>query len=357
MENVAAPVLVERAGSLGHIRLNRPKALNSLTLEMVRDIAAALDRFEHDPQIATILIDGAGERGLCAGGDIRALWAAGRAGDALPFTFWREEYVLNARIDACPKPYVAIMDGITMGGGVGVSAHGGHRIVTERTRLAMPETGIGFFPDVGGTWLLAQSPGEVGTYLGLTGAEIGAADAIHAGLADTFVPVDRLGDLVTALAALPVDASGEAVVARIGSFAEAAPEAPLAANRAEIDVAFAHDDATAILAALSGIGSAFAMATRQTLETKSPTSLKLTLRLLRLARDSAGLRDCLEREFAACHGVLAGQDFYEGVRAAVIDKDRKPRWSPATLEAVSDADIAAYLGAAAEPVFPPAAAA
>lgn len=351
MSHTEESVLVERQGSLGRIRLSRPKALNSLTLDMVRSIAAALDRFEADETIAAILITGEGERGLCAGGDIRALWDAGRAGDPLPFTFWREEYIVNARIDTCAKPWIALMDGITMGGGVGISAHGSHRIVTERTRLAMPETGIGFFPDVGGTWLLGQAQGEVGTYLGLTGAQIGAADAIYAGLADAYVPTTVFGDLIAALSALPATAKHADVTAVIHDFTQSPGVASLKTNRVEIDRAFVGDDITAIFAALEVSDTEFSRATVSVLNSKSPISLKLTLRLLRLARSSAGLKECLEREFAACHGVLAGEDFYEGVRAAVIDKDRTPKWSPATLAEVSDADIEAIVHTPTTKIF------
>jgi len=345
-------ILVETVGTLGHIRLNRPKAINSLTLEMVRAISAALDRFETDPAIASVLLTGEGERGLCAGGDIRALYDSGKAGTHLARTFWREEYVLNARIKAYPKPYVAIMDGITMGGGVGVSAHGAHRIVTERTRLAMPETGIGFFPDVGGTWLLARAPGEVGTYLGLTGEQIDAANAIYAGLADWFVPTHSVSALVDVLKALPSGVSNEEVQVRFASLAQPTSGATLQADVLDIDAHFAFDSLEAILDALTHSTSEFAAKTRATLLRKSPTSLKLTLRLLRLGRTSRSLEECLEREFAAGRQVLAGHDFYEGVRAAVIDKDRNPRWSPSRLEDVTSADIDAYLSPEAVPVFP-----
>ena len=238
-------VLNEREGQLGRIRLNRPKALNSLSLAMIREISAALDRFEADPGVAAVLLTGEGERGLCAGGDIKAAYE--HRGDAeFLETYFREEYRLNYRIARFPKPYVAVMDGITMGGGVGVSAHGSHRVVTERTRLAMPETGIGFFPDIGATWLLARAPGETGTYLGLTGIAIGAADSIEAGLADAFVPSDRLSTLIASLAA-STDAGD--VTRRIAARAE--PPGPAAlADRAGIDAAFAHDSVAAILAAL-----------------------------------------------------------------------------------------------------------
>jgi len=348
----SAEILAETVGTLGHIRLNRPKAINSLTLEMVRAISGALDRFLADPAIASVLLTGEGERGLCAGGDIRALYDSGRAGTDLARTFWREEYILNARIKAYPKPYIAIMDGITMGGGVGVSAHGAHRIVTERTRLAMPETGIGFFPDVGGTWLLAHAPGDVGTYLGLTGEQIDGADAIYAGLADLFVPTLSVPALIDILKAIPRGSSNAEVRACLAGLAQPANAAALQAHRLDIDALFAFDNLEAILEALTRSTTEFAAKTRAKLLTKSPTSLKLTLRLLRLGRGSRSLEECLEREFAAGRQVLVGHDFYEGVRAAVIDKDRNPRWSPSRLEDVTEADIAAYVSPEAVPVFP-----
>jgi enoyl-CoA hydratase len=346
-----ADVLIETAGSLGRIRLNRPKALNSLTLDMGRRISRALDAFEQDRGVAAVLLTGEGERGLCAGGDIRALYDSGRAGDGMAATFWREEYILNARISRFAKPYIAVMDGLTMGGGVGLSAHGSHRLVTERTRLAMPETGIGFLPDVGGTWLLSHAPGEVGTYLGLVGEAMGAADAIYAGLADLCVPTARLPALVEALKLLPVPADGSCVRQAIAPFAVDPGSSTLEEERAAIDRAFAADDVATILAALAGLAGARAGKARAALLANSPTSLKLTLRLLRLGRTSVSLERCLEREYAAALHVLAGHDFYEGIRAAVIDKDRTPRWSPPRLDDVRDSDIDAYLTAVTEPVF------
>ena len=189
---IEGDLIARREGSAGVIRLNRPKAINAVTLEMFRDIDKALDAFEADPAVAVILLEGAGERGLCAGGDIRALWESSKVKGDLGKILWREEYILNARIAKFPKPYVAFMDGIVMGGGVGLSAHSSHRVVTEKTKLAMPEVGLGFFPDVGGTWLLSRAPGEIGTYFGLTGQTMNGPDAIYAGFADAVVPSDKL---------------------------------------------------------------------------------------------------------------------------------------------------------------------
>ncbi|TXM73673.1 enoyl-CoA hydratase/isomerase family protein [Methylobacterium sp. WL12] len=343
-------VLVERAGSLGRIRLNRPKALNALTHGMVGAIDAALDRFGADPGVAAILLTGEGERGLCAGGDLRSLYES--AGSGFAEDFWRDEYRLDARIARLEKPFVAIMDGITMGGGVGLSGHACHRVVTERSRIAMPETGIGYLPDVGGTWLLPRAPGEIGTYLGLTGAQMGAADAIFAGFADALVPAAALPGLVDALAALPPDAGQAGVRAAIDARAVTPEPAPLAEARALIDACFAFDRVADILAALAADGSEFATRTRTTLLEKSPSSLVLTLRLLRLGRTSARLEDCLEREFHASLALLVEGDFREGIRAAVIDKDKTPRWSPTTLDAVDLERIEAWLAPRAALVFP-----
>lgn len=330
-----APVIVSRNGSLGRLHLNRPKALNSLTLEMVRLIDATLAEFEADNRVGCILITGEGERGLCAGGDIIALYESIAAGDGQAIGFWAEEYRLNARIAAISKPFVAFMDGITMGGGVGVSVHGSHRIVTERTRLAMPETGIGFFPDVGVTWILGHhAPGEVGTYIGLTGASLGAGDAIYAGFADAYMPASRLGALIAALTALPADCDVAAVTGAIQRMSDPAPLAALAENRTLIDATFNATTVERIIAALEAEGSTFSQATLTAMATKSPTGQKVALALIRAAREATSLRECLALEYTAAGIMLDGPDFREGVRAAVIDKDRKPKWMPATLAEV-----------------------
>jgi len=346
-----AETLVERDGALGRIRLNRPKALNSLTLPMVRDIVAALDDFERDPAVAAVLVTGEGERGLCAGGDIRAIYDGGKAGSDEPTTFWREEYTLNARIGRYPKPYVVVMDGIVMGGGVGISVYGSHRIVTERTRFAMPETGIGFFPDVGASWFLARQAGELGTYVGLTGEPLSAADAILVGLADVFVRSERLPELVEALASLPADSSSEAVSTAIAGFADVPPAGVLEPQQQAIDRLFAFDSIEEIVATLRADGSPFAEKLLSVLSAKSPLSLTVTLRLLRLGRKTETLESCLEWEFAATAAVLRSHDFYEGVRAAVIDKDRNPQWKPARLADVTAADVDAYFQPSAHPLF------
>ncbi|MGV1988257.1 enoyl-CoA hydratase/isomerase family protein [Agrobacterium sp. 22-221-1] len=344
-----AQVIVEKRGGAGIIRLNRPKAINSLTLPMVRDLFQALQRFEEDADISCVVLTGEGDRGLCAGGDVRIIHDLGKAGDPQVLDFWREEFPLNYRIARFGKPYIALMDGIVMGGGVGISAHGSHRIVTERTKLAMPETGIGYFPDVGGSWLLPRAPGECGIWLGLTGNAVTAANAIYAGFADYLVPSDRLDGLVQDLSQAADIDSIEMVIA---AHAVEAGEDVLSINRDIIDATFRFDTVEEIFAALSARQDAFSRETLEVLQKRSPTSLKLTLKLLRLGRESASLIECLEREFAAGREILRQHDFYEGVRAALVDKDRNPRWQPARLEEVREEDIAPYFAAHSGNLFP-----
>src|SRR3954454_23265323 len=241
-------LIARREGAVGVIRLNRPKAINAVTLEMFRDVDKALDAFETDPDVAVILLEGAGERGLCAGGDIRALWEDSKVRGDLGKILWREEYILNARIKKFPKPYVAFMDGIVMGGGVGLSAHSSHRVVTEKTKLAMPEVGLGFFPDVGGTWLLSHSPGEIGTYFGLTGQTMNGPDAIHAGFADAVVPSAKLAALREAPPKVRPGTTSADVESLIDGFATGETAGPVAALRSRIDAWFAHDRMKGIVA-------------------------------------------------------------------------------------------------------------
>ncbi|MDE1992347.1 MAG: enoyl-CoA hydratase/isomerase family protein [Rhizobiaceae bacterium] len=344
-------VIVERQGSAGLIRLNRQQALNSLTLPMIRVMAAALEEFAADAAVASVIVRGEGERAFCAGGDIRLLHESGKSGSAKAEAFWREEFHLNHAIANYPKPYVALMDGITMGGGVGLSSHGSHRVVTERTRLAMPETGIGYFPDVGATWLLPRAPGEAGTWMGLTGLSINAADAIHARLADHCVASTDLTAMIEAITALPTSASGADLHELIARMSMQPGPSRLAAESMVIDRALAHDTVEEILKALSAEEGEFAAEALQTIGTRSPTSLKLTLRLLRAGRASRTLAACLQRELGACLRVLSVPDFYEGVRAAVIDKDRNPKWSSASLADVDDASIDRFFVEAKPPLF------
>jgi enoyl-CoA hydratase/carnithine racemase len=335
-------LIARREGSVGVIRLNRPKAINAVTLEMFRDIDKALDLFEADPDVAVILLEGAGERGLCAGGDIRALWESSKVKGDLGKILWREEYILNARIAKFAKPYVAFMDGIVMGGGVGLSAHSAHRVVTEKTKLAMPEVGLGFFPDVGGTWLLSHSPGEIGTYFGLTGQTMNGPDAIYARFADAVVPAAKLPALREALTKVRPATTSDEIKPLIDGFATGAASGPVAANQPKIDAWFAHDRMEDIIASLQRDGSELALATLKTLNEKSPRGMVATLKLLRLARTASSLEQCLVREYRAALEVFASDDFREGVRAAVIDKDRSPKWSPPRIEDVTPEMVAPY---------------
>jgi enoyl-CoA hydratase len=338
-------LIVRREGGAGIIRLNRPKAINAVTLEMFRGIDKALDAFEADPAAGLILLEGAGDRGLCAGGDIRALYDSSRAQGDLGKILWREEYILNARIAKFAKPYVAFMDGIVMGGGVGLSAHGRHRVVTERTKLAMPEVGLGFFPDVGGTWLLSRSPGEIGAYFGLTGQTMNGPDAIYARFADAVVPSDRLAGLRETLVNLRAGVNSAEVKAAIDGFAIGETAGPVAAIQPQIDRWFAHDRMDEIFADLQRDGSELAQSTLKTLNEKSPRGMVVTLKLLRLGRASSSLEQCLAREYRAALEVFRSDDFREGVRAAVIDKDRNPRWSPPRVEDVTPEMLAPYFAA------------
>jgi enoyl-CoA hydratase len=341
-EGAEGDLIVRREGSAGIIRLNRPKAINAMTLEMSLGVDAALDRFEADPAIAVVVLEGAGERGLCAGGDIRGLYESSKAGGDLGKVFWRQEYVMNARIAKYPKPYVAFMDGLVMGGGVGLSGHARHRVVTEKTKLAMPEVGLGFFPDVGGTWLLSRSPDEIGSYFGLTGQTMNGPDAIFARFADAVVPSSRLPALRDALTAVRPRTGSDEVELIIAGFSTGETAGPIAAKQSSINRWFAHDRMQDIFTELERDGSELALSTLKALNEKSPRGMVVTLELLRLGRGSASLEECLVREYRAALEVFRSDDFREGVRAAVIDKDRNPRWSPLRVEDVTPEMLAPY---------------
>jgi enoyl-CoA hydratase len=328
-------ILFERVGRLGKVTLNRPQALNALTHEMCVQLHQQLRAWAKDAGVEAVLIRGAGDRAFCAGGDVRKLYDEGKAGGHYPYDFYRDEYRLNAYIESYPKPYIALIDGIVMGGGVGVSVHGTHRVVTEKTTFAMPETGIGLFPDVGGSFFLSRCPGQTGRWLALTGARIKAADALHVGVGDAFTPSAQLDELEAALAAA---GSIDATIARFK--ADPGP-APVAANRAAIDRCFAGDSVEAIIAACQADGSTFALECAAAMLTKSPTSLKITLRQVTLGK-ALDFKDCMRMEYRMACGCIAGYDFYEGVRAVVIDKDQKPKWTPPTLEGVSHTQVDGY---------------
>ncbi|WP_405986762.1 enoyl-CoA hydratase/isomerase family protein [Streptomyces sp. NBC_00872] len=335
------PVLLGRAGRTAHITLNRPRALNALTHPMVLRISEALAEWEDDESVTAVLLSGAGERGLCAGGDIRAVHEDVRAGGSASPAFWRDEYRLNARIARFPKPYVALMDGIVMGGGVGVSAHGGPRIVTERSSVAMPETAIGLVPDVGGTYLLSRAPGELGTHLALTGGAVGAADALLCGLADHFVPSERLAALRAALAGPAVREAAD-VIRTVREYGTAAPEGRLAADREWIDTCYAAGTVEEIVERLLAAGLPAAKEAAETILTRSPTALKATLEAMRRARRLPTLERVLDQEYRTSCAALATPDLLEGIRAQVVDKDRRPRWSPRELAEVTEADVARF---------------
>ena len=342
-------ILFEVKGAVGRVTLNRPGALNALTLDMARRLDARLIEWASDDGVGAVVIGGAGERAFCAGGDVRALYDSMRTpGDAYTAAFYRDEYTLNHRIFTYPKPYIALIDGVVMGGGVGVSVHGSQRVVSEHALFAMPETGIGLFPDVGGSHFLSRMPGEIGMYLGLAGARLKAADALYAGIGSDYVPRARLAGLVAALG--ETDFAGDARAAAgetIARFAGGAGEAPLAAERDAIDRCFAGGSVEEIIDALGSEGGTWAEGTRAVLATKSPTSLKVTFRQLRTGRD-LDFAAAMRMEYRLSQRFCAGHDFVEGVRAVVIDKDNAPQWKPATLAQVSEADVDAYFAPLAD---------
>jgi enoyl-CoA hydratase len=338
-------ILLGRKGGLATLTINRPQALNALTLDNYRRIDPALQAWAADRSVHAVVVRGAGDRAFCAGGDVRAVYEAGRGisgGPDLPAVFFREEYELIRRIHHFPKPYIAIIDGITMGGGAGISVNGACRIATERTLLAMPETGIGLFPDVGATRFLNRCPGHVGRYLGLTGARVNAADALYCRFATHVVKRDSVEALLEEVSR--EHTSTEDCLRR---FAIDPGPAPLEELRPAIDRCFARDSAEAILDALAlesaggGAEAGWAEETRAGLLTKSPTSLKITLRQLTIGRDY-DLDAALALEYRLTQHCMAGHDFYEGVRAMLIDRDRNPQWRPATLAEVTDGMLDAH---------------
>ena len=341
-------ILLERRGALGLVTLNRPKALNTLSLAMYRVMDPKLLEWGSDPTVRAIVVRGAGDRAFCAGGDVRAIYDArahpqGRPGD-YKADFFREEYRLIERVHRFPRPYIALMDGIAMGGGMGVSVNGSHRVATERSLCAMPEVHIGLFPDVGATRYLNLCPGKIGLYLALTGARIEAADMLYCGFATHYVRHERIADLVEALArtdwrAGEERAQADAVLER---YRESPGAPPLSTLRPEIDRCFAGASIEAILEALAREGSDWARETRATIERASPISLKITFHQIKLGEAGMDIEAALALEYRMTQHVMAAHDFYEGIRAVLVDKDQNPRWQPASLADVGEAEVARY---------------
>jgi enoyl-CoA hydratase len=325
-------VLVRQSNALRRLTLNRPQALNALTLDMAVTMTRWLRDWAGDDAVGAVLIDGAGERGLCAGGDLRALYDAAKNNDPLPQRFWATEYRLDLLIARYRKPVIVVMDGLTMGGGVGISTHAPHRVVTERSAIAMPEVGIGYFPDVGASFLLARTPGRIGTHLALTGERIGAADAIYSGLADVHVPASKLAALSARLADCR---SAPEVQARLAELSTPAAPGKLTAAREWIDVCYGAETVEQIVARLRSSANEDARAAAATLQKMSPTSLKITLRNIRAALSFAELEDSFRQDYRISLACIAEHDFLEGIRAAIVDKDRKPVWRPDKLEDVT----------------------
>jgi enoyl-CoA hydratase/carnithine racemase len=340
-------ILFERRGVAGLVTMNRPEALNAVTHAMVRALAEQLATWASDPAVTRIVVMAMGGRAFSAGGDLSALYDLGRAGrydEAL--RFWRDEYRLNALIKRYRKPYVSIVDGIMMGGGVGIAIHGSHRVAGDGFRFAMPEVGIGFFPDIGATWFLPRLAGEAGTYCALTGERIDAADATALGVATHRVASSRLPDVLDGLCrSVPVDAL-------LSAFAEPATVGPMQVRRHAIDRMFDAARVEDILSALdkaslAGSDADFARTTAATIRTKSPTSLKIALAQLRRGT-GLDFEACLRTEFRIVSRVATGHDFYQGIRAVIVDKDHRPLWRPPTLDAVSDADVERYFAPVAD---------
>ncbi len=325
MSDTENDILFERRGRLGLVTLNRPKAMNALTHDMALRLERQLDLWRDDDAVGLVAIQGAGEKAFCAGGDIRALYDQGREDGRRNWPFYADEYRLNTKIKRYPKPYVALMDGVVMGGGVGVSIHGSLRVATERTLFAMPETGIGLFPDVGGTYFLPRLRGQVGMWLGLTGSRLKGAQTIAAGVCDAIVDSDRLPEVLAGLEEGILPPTGQEV-------------ADLA-EREEIDWCFSFGSVELILKALQERGSEWALKQRETILGKSPTCTRIAYRQI---REGAKLEfeGCMRLEYRLARFCMTQPDFYEGVRAVIIDKDGAPKWSPADLGAANDAHVA-----------------
>jgi enoyl-CoA hydratase len=334
---MADGIHIRREGHAGRITLDRPAALNALSYEMCLAIEAALDAWATDTDVALIVIDAAGDKAFCAGGDIAEMHATGMAGDyCYGRRFWADEYRMNAKMFRFPKPVVSLMQGFTMGGGVGVGCHGSHRVVCESSKIAMPECGIGLVPDVGGSLLLSRAPGRLGEYLGTTGTRMGPGDAIHAEFADYFVPRERWSALIAELC----DSGDWAAVDRA---AIPAPEGRLAGQQGEIDRLFAGDTLRDVLNLLGPAGSELSQGALQAMGHGSPLSVACTIELVHRARLRDTIEHALDQEYRFTYRAMEKGDFLEGIRAAIIDKDKTPRWRHAALDAVPATEVSGML--------------
>jgi enoyl-CoA hydratase len=330
-----AEILFEVRGAVGLIILNRPKALNALTLGMVTAMRAQLAAWASDPAVACVVVRGEGDRAFCAGADIRALRQSGLDGTSYALDFLREEYLLNAAIKNYSKPYIALIRGICMGGGMGISVHSDYRIASSSAVFAMPETAIGFFPDVGGSYFLSRCPGQLGLYLGLTGDRFNTRDAIYARLATHWIPSDEWAVLIDALA------NGDDPNDLFSEMGRRPQNSPLSERRTKIDRIFGTTSVEDILTLLDRDDKEWSHECAALMRTRSPSSLKIAYGQIRNGKQLA-FNDCMKMEYRIANHILKGYDFYEGVRAVIVDKDNAPKWQPATLADVSDADIQAY---------------
>jgi enoyl-CoA hydratase len=328
-------VLTRVEDSVGVITLNRPKAINSLNQQMVDALSAVLTRWEDDDAVRAVVLSGAGERGLCAGGDVVAVYHSARGDGVEARRFWRDEYLLNGQVGRFGKPYVSLMDGIVMGGGVGVSAHANIRVVTDTSKVAMPEVGIGFVPDVGGTFLLSRAPGALGLHAALTGAPFSGSDAVAMGFADHYVPHSALEAFSSAIVA-------DGIESALAGHAVEPPPSHLDAQRDWIDECFAGETVMEIVAALRGHDAGPAQDAANLIASRSPIAVSVALEAVRRAAKLDSLEDVLIQDYRVSSASVRSHDLVEGIRAQIIDKDRNPKWSPATLAEITAADVDAY---------------
>ncbi len=334
---VTDDINIRKVGQAGRITLTQPEALNALTYEMCMSIGEILNVWSDDPTVKLIVIDAEGSRSFCAGGDIAELYRTGKEGNFdYGRTFWADEYRINTRIKNYPKPFVALMDGIVMGGGVGISAHGSHRIVTENTLFAMPECGIGLAPDVGGNWLLSRAQGYVGEYLGMTGARLKAADCLYAGIADANVPAEKLGELIDAL-------EDTADLSFVDTFVAEPEIGELHSAQEKIDKHFSRSSAVEIVQSLEAVEDDWEATAAKLIRRNSPLSVACAVDIVRQSRNLKRIEEIVQLEYRFTYRSMSDGNFIEGIRAQIIDKDRNPKWEPATLEEVDPNAISAML--------------